>query len=118
MSYLQGLIVNTLAFISLSVMFPSKFYVGSFMIAIGASVILSVLNMLVKPILNILSLPITILTLGFFSFVINAAMLKMTSAVIGEHNFAFSSFGSALLIAIIMSIINAIVVDHFSRKRY
>ncbi len=118
MSYLQSLIVNTLAFISLSVMFPSKFYVGSFFIAVGASIILSVLNVLIKPILSILSLPITILTLGFFSFVINAAMLKITSVVIGEQNFAFSSFGSAILIAIIMSIINAIVVDHFTRKYY
>ena len=116
MSYLQRLIVNTLAFISLSVLFPSKFYVSSFAIAIVASVVLSVLNMFVKPILHFFSFPITILTFGLFSFVINGAMLKITSSVVGEQNFAFSSFGSAILIAVIMSIVNAIVSDHFASK--
>ncbi len=116
MSYLQRLVVNTLAFISLSVLFPTKFYVGSLLIAILASIVLSVLNMVIKPILHILSFPITIITFGLFSFVINAIMLKATSVVVGEQNFAFSSFGSAILIAVIMSIINAIVSDHFASK--
>ncbi|MEG0254435.1 MAG: phage holin family protein [Vagococcus sp.] len=115
MSYLQRLIVNTLAFVSLSVLFPTKFYVSSFVIAIVASVVLSVLNLLVKPILHILSLPITIITFGLFSFVINAAMLKITSAVIGQQDFAFASFGSAILIAFVMSISNWIVADHFAK---
>ncbi len=116
MSYLQRLVVNTLAFISLSVLFPTKFYVGSLLIAILASIVLSVLNMVIKPILHILSFPITIITFGLFSFVINAIMLKATSVVEGEQNFAFSSFGSAILMAVIMSIINAIVSDHFASK--
>ncbi|MGX7024736.1 phage holin family protein [Vagococcus hydrophili] len=116
MSYLQRLIVNTLAFISLSVLFPYKFYVGSLLMAFLASVVLSGLNMFVKPILHILSLPITLITFGLFSFIINAMMLKFTSVLVGEQNFAFSSFGSAILIAVIMSIINSIVSDHFSSK--
>ncbi len=116
MSYLQRLLVNTLAFISLSVLFPTKFYVGSFVIAIIASIVLSGLNMFVRPILHILSLPITLITFGLFSFIINALMLKFTSMVLGEQNFAFSSFGSAILIAVVMSIINSIVANHFSSK--
>ncbi|MEG2254331.1 MAG: phage holin family protein [Vagococcus sp.] len=116
MSYLQRLVVNTLAFISLSVLFPTKFYVSSFVIAIVASFVLSILNMIVKPILHLFSLPITLITFGLFSFVINAAILKMTSSLVGETNFAFSSFGSALLIAVIMSFINAIVTDHNESK--
>lgn len=116
MSYLQRLVVNTLAFISLSVLFPTKFYVSSFVIAIVASVVLSILNMIVKPILYFFSLPITLITFGLFSFVINAAILQMTSKLVGETNFAFSSFGSAVLIAVIMSIINSIVTDHNESK--
>ncbi len=116
MSYLQRLVVNTLAFISLSVLFPTKFYVSSFVIAIVASVVLSVLNMIVKPILHLFSLPITLITFGLFSFVINAVILKMTSSLVGEANFAFSSFGSAVLIAVIMSFINSIVTDHNENK--
>ncbi|SLM86471.1 membrane protein [Vagococcus fluvialis bH819] len=72
--------------------------------------------MFVRPILHILSLPITLITFGLFSFIINALMLKLTSMVLGGQNFAFSSFGSAVLIAVIMSIINSIVADHFSSK--
>ncbi|MGY3766400.1 phage holin family protein [Vagococcus vulneris] len=116
MTYLQRLIVNTLAFVSLSILFPTKFYVGGFMIAIVASVVLSLLNMFIRPILHFLSFPITILTFGLFSFVINAAMLSMTSAIIGESNFAFSSFWSTLLIAVILTIINGVVNDYFADK--
>ncbi|MGO3732270.1 MAG: phage holin family protein [Vagococcus sp.] len=116
MSYVQRLFVNTMAFISLSVLFPTRFYVSSFLIAIVASVVLSILNMFVKPILHLLSLPITIVTFGLFSFIINGIMLKMTSIVVGPQDFAFSSFGSAVLVAVIMSIVNSIVSDHFASK--
>lgn len=112
MTYFQRLVVNTMAFISLSVLFPSYIYVSSFLVAILASFVLSILNMLVKPILYILSLPITILTLGLFGFVINAVILKWTSLLVGETNFAFSSFWATLFISLILSFINSIVGDH------
>ncbi|MGX7013280.1 phage holin family protein [Vagococcus silagei] len=116
MSALQRIVVNTLAFVSLSVMFPSKIYVSSIMIAVLASFVLALLNFLVRPILFVLSLPITIITLGLFSFVLNAVMLLMTSAIVGHYYFAFSSFGAALLISLIMSVINAIVSEHNASK--
>ncbi|MGO2083351.1 phage holin family protein [Vagococcus sp.] len=116
MSGFQRIIVNTLAFVSLSVMFPSKIYVGSFLIAVIASLVLAVLNFTIKPLLHILSLPLTIITFGLFSFVINAAMLMMTSAIMGEYYFAFSSFGSALFISLILSVINSIVANHNASK--
>lgn len=116
MSFLQRLVVNTLAFISLSVLFPTKIYVASFTIAIAASLVLSLLNIFVKPILHLLSLPITLITLGLFSFIINGGILKMTSYLVGEQNLAFSSFGAAVLMAMIMSLINAIVADHNDSK--
>lgn len=111
MTYFQRLIINTLAFISLSVLFPSMFYVNSFMMAIVASIVLSALNVLVKPILHILSLPITLITFGLFSFVINGVMLKFTSVIVGEQNFAFSSLGAAVFISLLLSLINSIIAD-------
>lgn len=112
MSYFQRLVVNTLTFVSLSVIFPNTVHVDSIMMAIVASFILSLLNMLVKPVLSILSLPFTLVTFGLFSFVINALMLQMTSAFVGRENFGFSSFWGAILVAIVMSIVNAIVSEH------
>ncbi|MBP1043274.1 phage holin family protein [Vagococcus sp. BWB3-3] len=119
MSYFQRLIVNTLTFISLSVLLPDDmFHVNSFLIAVMASFILSILNGFVKPILLLLSLPITIITLGLFSFVINALMLTMTSNLIGQSNFGFSSFWTAILVAMIMSFVNSVVINHNTSDRY
>lgn len=116
MSYLQRLIVNTLTFISLAMIFPTMIYVDSIWTAILASFVLSILNMFIKPILTILSLPFTLVTLGLFTFVINTAILKMTSFFVGASNFNFASFGSAFLIAVIMSVVNMIVSEHNSRR--
>ncbi|WP_422698711.1 phage holin family protein [Enterococcus durans] len=116
MSYLQRIIVNSLTFISLAVLFPNVVYVNSIWTAVLASFVLSLLNMFVKPILTILSLPFTLITLGLFTFVINTAILKLTSFFIGEGNFGFASFGAALFVAILMALVNVIVSEHNSRK--
>lgn len=112
MTYFQRLVVNTLTFVSLSVMFPNMIFVKSIWMAVIAAFVLSILNMLVKPVLSLLSLPLTFLTFGLFSFVVNAAILRMTSFFVGDVNFGFSSFGAAILMAVVMSIVNAIVSDH------
>ena len=112
MTYLQRLIANSLIFISLSVLFPNQVYGESLTMAIAASFVLSILNTLVKPILILLSLPLNILTLGLFSFVISAGMLQLTSNLLGNYRFGFSSFAISILVAIVMAIVNAIVSDH------
>jgi putative membrane protein len=95
---------------------PGRFHVAGLWMALIASLILSLLNMIVKPILSLLSLPLTLLTFGLFSFVINAAMLTLTSSLIGDTYFGFSSFGSALIVAVCLSIINALVSDYNVKK--
>lgn len=116
MTYFQRLVVNTLTFVSLAVIFPDMIHVRSLTIAVVAAFVLSILNMLVKPILTILSLPFTLLTFGLFSFVVNAVILRMTSYFVGELNFGFSSFGAAILMAVVMSLVNAIVSEHNLNK--
>lgn len=116
MSYFQRIIVNLLTFISVSVLLPHMVYVRSFLTALVASFVLSLLNMVIKPILTLLSFPLTVLTLGLFSFIINAIMLQMTSALMGSHNFGFSSFGASLLVAVIMAVVNMIVSEHNIEK--
>lgn len=116
MTYFQRLLVNTLTFVSLSVIFPNMIYVKNIWMAIIAAFVLSILNMLVKPVLTILSLPFTLLTFGLFSFIVNAVILKMTSSFIGEMNFGFSNFGAAILMAVIMSLVNTIVSERNLNK--
>lgn len=107
MRWLIGIFINAILFIAMAGFFEG-FEVSSFGAAILASLILSILNALVRPILIILTLPITIITLGIFLLVINAFTLLMTDNLMGEH-FEFASFGSAFLVAIIMSIANLII---------
>jgi putative membrane protein len=64
--------------------------------------LLGVCNAFVKPILVLLTLPITILTLGLFLLVINAGLLALVAWVV--PNFTIAGFGTALLGAIVISI--------------
>ncbi len=72
--------------------------------AIIAAAILGLLNALVKPILIILTLPLTILTLGLFLFILNALMFQLAGAFIS--GFQVDSFWAALLGSIVVSIIS------------
>ena len=116
MEFIKRVIIDTILFIALAGLFSrtGMFYVNSVGTALLASAVLAVLNVLVKPILLILSLPINVLTLGLFSIVINALMLQLTSSFVGSFYFHFSSFVSAMLIAIVMSICNVIISDHIN----
>lgn len=107
MKWSIGILVNALLFLAFAGYFEGV-EVSSIWSAIGASIILSILNMLVRPILILFTLPVTLLTLGLFLFVINACTLLMTDALMGSL-FEISGFGLALLLAVIMSLINVLI---------
>lgn len=77
------------------------------------ALIFGVVNALIKPIVSLLSCPLTILTLGLFTFVINALMLLLTSNIvswIGDGEWLrFSDFWMALLTGIIVSVVNTVL---------
>lgn len=79
-------------------------HVSGFFSAFFAAAILGVLNVFFRPVLLILTLPINILTLGLFTFVINAVLLKMASGVIS--GFDVHGFWSAVWGALIISVVN------------
>jgi putative membrane protein len=78
--------------------------VSGFWAAFFAAAILSILNVFFKPLLIILTLPVNILTLGLFTFVINAVLLKIASALI--PGFDIHGFWPAVFGAIIISVVN------------
>lgn len=67
-----------------------------------AAILLGVVNAFVRPLLVLLTLPITVVTLGLFLWVINAAMLGLVAGLL--DGFALSGFGAALLGALVVSI--------------
>ena len=81
--------------------------VASFASAMWAALFIGLLNTLVRPILFVLTLPITILTLGLFFFVLNAAMFYAASGVI--DGFAVRSFGAAIVGSILYSLAGVVI---------
>lgn len=82
-------------------------HIESFTTALAVAVVLGVLNVIIKPILFILTLPVTILTLGLFMFVINAFLIILTSKLV--PGFIVDSFWWALLYSILISLISAFI---------
>ncbi|MCD5381251.1 MAG: phage holin family protein [Candidatus Pacebacteria bacterium] len=105
MTLLLRLIFNALGLILISELIPGIMVEGLYP-AIIAAVVLGILNIIIRPVLLILTLPITILTLGLFAFVVNGALFLFAASFI--EGFYVSSFWSALLGSILMSIIGAV----------
>ncbi|MCL2287101.1 MAG: phage holin family protein [Firmicutes bacterium] len=74
--------------------------------AIAAAAVMGIINITVKPLLQIISLPITVLTLGLFYFVINGLMLLLVSAIV--PGFSIGGFWTAFFAAIVLSLLNAV----------
>jgi putative membrane protein len=81
--------------------------VSGFFSALLAAAILSILNVFLRPVLLILTLPFNIFTLGLFTFVINAVLLMMVSGVVS--GFTVRDFWSALFGSLLISIVSAVL---------
>lgn len=93
--------------------------VGSFATAMLAALVLGLLNALVRPLLVLLTLPVTLLTLGLFLFVINALMFYWAANLL--EGFSVTGFGAALLGSLIYSacglVIDVALERLFSRSK-
>lgn len=114
-SFWQRIIINTVMLLAMAGLFRNGLYIKNIWTAILAAVILGILNALVKPFLQLLALPLTILSFGLFGLVINGVVLWLTAWVVG-HGFRFASFGWAMFIAIVMSVVNMIISSYFSKN--
>ncbi|MEW9675910.1 phage holin family protein [Lentibacillus sp. L22] len=105
--WILSVFLNAVALIVVAQLFDS-FHLEGFGTALLASVILSILNVIVKPILIIFTLPITVLSLGLFLFVINAITLMITQGLM-DASFVIEGFGTAVIASIIISILNLLL---------
>src|SRR5258705_9554928 len=81
-------------------------HIDTFWTAIVFAVVLAILNIFVKPLIILLTLPVTILTLGLFLFVINALVVLIASKFV--NGFSIASFGWALLFSLILSLVTSV----------
>lgn len=112
MNFLIKLLISGLAVVVSAYILPGV-NVDGYFTAIVVAAILGVLNVLVRPVLVILTIPITIISLGLFLLVINAIIILIADFFIA--GFTVDSFWWALLFSIILAIVNSIF-DDFSKK--
>jgi putative membrane protein len=87
--------------------FIPGFHVRSIMAAIIAAAVIGLVNAIVRPVLSLLTLPITILTLGLFAFVVNALTLWFASAF--SPGFEINGFIPALLGSLVLSLVSGLL---------
>lgn len=105
MKLIIKLLLTAVAVVLLAKLLPG-IAVEGYTTAIIVAIVLGLLNLFVRPLLILFTLPATILTLGLFLFVINACIVLLADYFIG--GFAVSSFWTALLFSILLTILQSI----------
>ncbi len=100
-------LVNALAIFLVGQFLPG-IHVPDYMTALWVALVLGIVNTIIRPILLLITLPINLLTLGLFTFVINGFLFWLATKFV--HNFTIDGFWPAVLGALIVSII-AMVLD-------
>ncbi len=103
MSLITHWFIASLAIIISAYLLPGV-HVESFLAALATALVLGLLNLFLKPILILFTLPINILTLGLFTLIINAAVIMLTTVIV--PGFKIDSWGWAILFSIVLAIIN------------
>ncbi|WP_419883251.1 phage holin family protein [Peribacillus sp. B-H-3] len=107
MNALFRFLVNGLLLMAIAWLLDS-ISVDSYITALIAIFILGIVNLIVRPVLHLISLPITILTFGLFSFVINAAAFYLTSYLVS--GFEVTSFWGAFIGSLLLTLAQSILV--------
>lgn len=90
-------------------------HVDTIWTALVFALVLAVLNVLVKPILILLTLPLTIVTLGLFLFVVNTLVVLLASRLV--DGFSIRNFWWGLLFALVLSLVNTVLFKEIEKER-
>ena len=101
------LVLNALAVYLTSKLLSAGVTVDSYAAALVVAVVLGLINTFIKPVLNVLTLPVTIMTLGLFTLVLDALMVMLADYFI--TGFSVASFLWAVLFSLVLSIISSIL---------
>ena len=102
--FIARVLINMVAILIIAYLFPSIMRVDGFMGALAVSFILGIVNAVIRPILIILTLPLTVFTFGFFLLIINGLMLGLVSYFV--PGFYVSGLGGAIIGSILISIVS------------
>ena len=113
MKYAISLLITAIIIFVLANVLPSA-HIDNYFSAILVAFVLSILDVLVKPVLQIISIPITIITLGLFLFVINACIILLADELVG--GFKVNGFVGALLFSLCLSLVQSVVFNLMEKK--
>lgn len=119
MKILLRLLINAAALWAAVRLVPGVSFTGDPRLLLVVALVFGVLNTLVKPVLWLLTLPFLVMTLGLFTFVLNAFLLWMTSALSGALGLGFhvDGFGAAFLGALVVSAISIVLSMFVSQSQ-
>ena len=106
MRFLAGLLLNAIAIVVAACLVPG-FELSGTGSALAAGALLGLVNMLIRPVLLVLTLPFTLITLGLFIFVVNAICVGLTAALI--PGFTIASYWAAFLGSLVVSVVSWIL---------
>jgi len=112
MRFLLRLLLNGVAIVIAAWCIPGVTLTGP-VPALLAGVILGFVNAIIRPVLLLLTFPFTIITLGFFIFVVNAICFALTAALVPgfDINGVFGAFLGAILVSLVSWALNALLAD-------
>lgn len=113
MNFIMRIIVTSIIAFGLSYILTGV-HIDSFWAAIIFAIVLAILNAIVKPIIILLTLPLTLFTFGLFLFVINAAIILLTAEFV--KGFRVDGFWWALLFSLLLSIITSVLYKKEERR--
>ncbi|WP_212000827.1 phage holin family protein [Chitinophaga sp. HK235] len=105
--FLLRILVSALAAMLTTYLLKPAVKIDSFVTALLLALVLALLNALVRPLLVLFTLPVTLLTLGLFLFVINAVIILLAAKIV--PGFKVDGFWWAMLFSIVMTIINSVL---------
>lgn len=103
MRFIVNLLIGGLAVFISAYIIPGV-TVDSFVTAVLVGIVLGIINALVKPIFVFFTLPLTVVTLGLFLFVINSLMILLASAIV--PGFKVNGFWTALVFSLVLSVVS------------
>ena len=112
--FLTRLLITTIAAL-IAAYLLSGVAINGIVTAFVVAIVLALLNTFIKPLLVILTIPITLVTLGLFLLVINIIIIKLAAALV--DGFEVSSWWAALLFSLIVSVVSYVLEGLFSKDK-
>ena len=115
MKFIMRIIVTSVVAFGLSYLLKPHVNIDTFWTAIVVAIVLAILNAIVKPLLILLTFPITIVTLGLFLFVINALIILLADRLV--NGFTVEGFWWALLFSLLLSIVTSVLYKEDKKEK-